>query len=66
MYCSHLLILEDTISKEQIQKLDSYLSELTGSSINNITISKVAKYMDIETNLATKIMLLCKKMEFLI
>lgn len=61
MYCSHLLILEDTISKEQIQKLDSYLSGLTGSSINNITISKVAKYMNIETNLATKIMLSCQK-----
>lgn len=60
MYCSHLSVLDGVLAKEQIDKLELFFSGLTGNAVNNITISKVARFMNIDTNLATQAMLICK------
>lgn len=61
MYCSHLLVLQKLLDENKIEKLDAYFSGLIGSASNNITVSKVAKAIEVSPGLASQILTKCMK-----
>lgn len=60
MYCSHLSVLKDFFTEDEIEKLNNYFSGLVGGAVNNITVSKVANSMEITSEEATRILTKCK------
>lgn len=61
MYCSHLSVLQGILNEDKIEKLDGYFSGLIGSACNNITVSKVAKAIDVSPSIASQILTMCMK-----
>lgn len=61
MYCSRLLVLQELLSEEKIEKLDKYFAELMGSACDNITVSKVARAIGVSSDIASKILTKCLK-----
>lgn len=61
MYCSRLLTLQGMLNDTQIHNLEEYFASLIGGATKNITVSKVAKALDISPQLASKILTKCKE-----
>lgn len=65
MYCSHLLMLENVIKKDELIKLQNYLSSLNPNSKKLITVSKIRDVLNIDEKKATEILLSCNKEGFM-
>lgn len=61
MYCSHLLMLQEILSEEQIENLEKFFSAQIGSAAENITVTKVSKALNIPSALAIKVLTKCKE-----
>lgn len=61
MYCSHLSVLQEVLDETKIEKLNKYFSGLIGSACNNITVSKVAKEIEVSPNVASQVLTKCMK-----
>lgn len=61
MYCSHLSVLQGMLNQDKIEKLEEYFAELIGSASNNITVSKVAKAIQVSPSIASQILTKCMK-----
>ncbi len=60
MFCSRLLILQEIVSHENLVKINDYFYSLIGNEKNVITVSKLAKAIDISENLAAKVLIKCR------
>lgn len=61
MYCSRLSVLQELLTEDKIIKLNNYFSGLIGSACNNITVSKVAKAIDVLPGIASQVLTKCMK-----
>lgn len=61
MYCSHLLILQEILSEDQIKQLEEFFSAQIGCAAENITVSKVKKALGISPVIASKVLTKCKE-----
>lgn len=65
MYCSRLLALQGLLNDDQIHNLESYFGSLIGGAQRNITVSKVAKALEISPQLASRILTKCNEIGIL-
>ncbi len=61
MYCSRLSVLQELLNEDKIKKLNNYFSGLIGSACNNITVSKVAKAIEVSPSMASQVLTKCMK-----
>ena len=61
MCYSHLSMLQEILSEQQIENFETYLGTLVGSASENITASKIARTVGISIETARKALIKCNK-----